>query len=115
MERNEVLMPRPAPYPTSLPEMAERLRVLRIATSSNQTEFCHRVGMTTGAWNNYERGCSRIGIDAAMRLREKLRVPLDWIYFGDDDLLEVMAPHETVQAIKAVREADRAPGNIDTE
>ena len=108
-------MPRPAPYPTSLPEIAERLRALRIATSANQTEFCRRVGMTTGAWNNYERGRAQIGVDAAMRLREKLRVPLDWIYFGDDDLLEVMASHEMVQAIRAVREVDRAPGSIDTE
>ena len=115
MARNEVLMPRPAPYPTPLPEMAERLRVLRIATSSNQTEFCHRVGMTTGAWNNYERGRSRIGLDAAMRLREKLRVPLDWIYFGDDNLLVAMASDEMVQAIRAAREVDRAPGSIDTE
>ena len=71
--------------------------------------------MTTGAWNNYERGRARIGVDAAMKLREKLRVPLDWIYFGDNDLLKVMASQEIVQAIRAVREVDRAPDGIDTE
>ena len=34
------------------------------------------------SWNNYERGHSRIELDAALRIARKTGVLIDWIYLG---------------------------------
>jgi transcriptional regulator with XRE-family HTH domain len=61
---------------------ADRLRQLREATGLSQTEFGRRYGFSGPAWNNYERGCSRINLDDAIRLALLLGTTLDWIYTG---------------------------------
>ena len=88
--------------------MGGRLRVLREAVAENQAEFCRRVGISQTAWNNYERGRARLSINAATKIREALKIPTDWIYFGDTVVLEAVTPHGIVEAIRAVEARDEA-------
>ncbi len=94
--------------PNTISLMAGRLRLLREAVAENQAEFCRRVGLSQTAWNNYERGRGRISIDAAAKIREALKIPTDWIYFGDTVVLEAATPHDIVKAIRAVEARDKA-------
>lgn len=68
---------------TSLDDLGERLRLTREALSLTQVALCRRTGISTQAWNNYERGAKRISVDNAIKLRQRLGIPLDWIYCGD--------------------------------
>ncbi len=94
--------------PNTIPLIARRLRVLREAVAGNQAEFCRRVGISQTAWNNYERGRARLSINAATKIREALKIPTDWIYFGDTVVLEAVTPRQTVEAIRAVEVRDEA-------
>ena len=91
-----------------IPLIARRLRVLREAVAENQAEFCRRVGLSQSAWNNYERERARISIEAAAKIREALKIPTDWIYFGDTVALEAVTPRQTIEAIRAVEARDEA-------
>ena len=94
--------------PNTIPLIATRLRVLREAVAENQAEFCRRVGISQTAWNNYERGRARLSINAATKIREALKIPTDWIYYGDTVVLEAVTPHDIVEAIRAVEARDEA-------
>ena len=94
--------------PSTIPLIARRLRVLREAVAENQAEFCRRVGLSQSAWNNYERERARISIEAAAKIHEALKIPTDWIYFGDTVVLEAVTPRQTVEAIRAVEARDEA-------
>src|SRR5262245_39561537 len=63
---------------TNLDELGERLKLTREALGLAQVDLCRRTGISTQAWNNYERGAKRISVDNAIRLRERLGIPLDW-------------------------------------
>ena len=94
--------------PNTISLIARRLRVLREAVAENQAEFCRRVGISQTAWNNYERGRARLSINAATKIREALKIPTDWIYFGDTVVLEAVTPRQTIEAIRAVEARDEA-------
>ena len=94
--------------PNTISLIARRLRVLREAVAENQAEFCRRVGISQTAWNNYERGRARLSINAATKIREALKIPTDWIYYGDIAVLEAVTPGQTVEAIRAVEARDEA-------
>lgn len=69
----------------SRPAIAERLRLLRLASGSpSQAAFCASVGIGTTTWNNYERDLNRISLDEATKLVKRYGVTLDWIYYGDE-------------------------------
>src|SRR4028119_947125 len=87
--------------PNTIALIARRLRVLREAMAENQAEFCRRVGISQTAWNNYERGRARLSINAATKIREALKIPTDWIYYGDTVVLEAVTPRQTVEATRA--------------
>jgi transcriptional regulator with XRE-family HTH domain len=89
-------MPKKRLRPDTIPEIARRLRLLRMAVTSSQAEFCRRAGISTQLWNNYERGLSRIGIDTAISLQRKFAVPLDWIYLG----IEAQLPNAIARKIE---------------
>src|SRR5690349_3578778 len=71
--------------------MAHRLYLLRMAVGSaqgrkkpiSQTEMARLCGMTVQSWHNCETAFSRIGLNSAMKIRERIGVPLDYIYVGD--------------------------------
>lgn len=67
--------------------IAHRMRLLRLATGLNQAEFARSIGVARTAWNNVEIEFSRIGVDAALKVCEKYRVTLDWIYRGDTSMM----------------------------
>jgi transcriptional regulator with XRE-family HTH domain len=74
--------------PDTIPEIARRLRLLRMAVADSQAEFCRRAGISTQSWNNYERALGRINVDTAMALQRRFGVSLDWIYLGSEASIE---------------------------
>jgi DNA-binding XRE family transcriptional regulator len=92
----------------TIPHIARRLRLLRVAIEGDdlgaQARFCRTAGITTQAWNNYEkeRG-GRIGLDTAIKLVSTYHVTLDWIYFGNESFM----PHALVEKIRACERRDR--------
>jgi transcriptional regulator with XRE-family HTH domain len=69
--------------PSSREAQIQRLRALRQTTGLSQQRFAESVGLTYQQWSNFEAGAGRIGIDAAITLAKRMRVPLDWIYLGE--------------------------------
>jgi len=94
--------------PAAIPEIARRLRLLRKAVADNITQLSIQTGITRSAWSNYENGLSRIGVDAAMKLRI-YGATLDWIYFGDEEFLRA-GLRERIKA-EAEKEAAEEPGS----
>lgn len=77
-------------------KVAARLRVTRVALKLTQAALCRNTGISTAAWNNYETGDSRIGLDAAIKLCDATGVTLDWLYRG---LMSSGLPNEIREAI----------------
>lgn len=72
------------PRPESLEAIASRMRALRATTGLSQQKFAERYGLGASQWANFETAQKRIGIDAALTLAREMRVPLDWIYLGQE-------------------------------
>jgi transcriptional regulator with XRE-family HTH domain len=70
--------------PEDVSAIAQRLRALRATTKLSQEAFAKRVGLGYKQWGNFEAATGRIGLDAAMTLTRELKVPLDWIYLGEE-------------------------------
>jgi transcriptional regulator with XRE-family HTH domain len=68
--------------PTSTEDVAERLRLSRIALKLTQAALCRMTGLSTAAYNNAETADSRIGLDSAISLCQATGLTLDWIYRG---------------------------------
>jgi len=64
--------------------IAARLKALRAATGLSQEAFAKQVGLGYKQWGNFESASGRIGLDAALTLTRELKVPLDWIYLGEE-------------------------------
>jgi transcriptional regulator with XRE-family HTH domain len=77
--------------------------MLRKATFGKQAEFCRYVDITNAAWNNYEKGRDRIGLDTAVRLHETLGVSLDWVYLGNEGGM----PYGLMEKIKRVEAEEK--------
>jgi transcriptional regulator with XRE-family HTH domain len=81
----------PSYLTSSREEVGARLLLLREAMCGThlgaQVEFAQLVGISPQAWNNYERGSSRIELGKALQLCEKVGASLDWIYLGKDGLM----------------------------
>lgn len=73
--------------PTSVEDVAERLRLTREAMGWSQAELCRRAGIATQTWNNAETADNRIGVDEAIKLCRVSHVTLDWVYRGSRALL----------------------------
>lgn len=90
-------MPREAPNPESRPEIGKRLKLLREALDKTQAEMAHLAGLSGApAWNNYEMGFRRIGLDYAFKLKMRVGASITYIYHGDmsdlpQDLAEKIA------------------------
>lgn len=76
-------MSEPKIHPASQEAQAQRLRALRQTTGLSQQRFADDMGLGYSQWANFETGTHRIGLDAALTLTRKMRVPLDWIYLGE--------------------------------
>ena len=70
------------PDPQSVKAIGARLKELREASGLSQAAWCRMVHISTTAWNRYEHGTLRIGIDRALNVVLKTGASLDWIYRG---------------------------------
>ena len=70
--------------PEDVASIARRLKALRISTGLSQEAFAAKVGLGYKQWGNFEAATGRIGLDAALVLQRELKVPLDWIYLGEE-------------------------------
>jgi len=82
--------------PVPFPHHGRRLKALRLAHDLNSTEFPKRAGISRGAYNHWEHGRHRIGIDKAIALGRVYNVSLDYIFTGRMNLV----PHELAVKIE---------------
>ncbi len=106
------------PSEESIPAIAERLRLIRLAYGNllkyskpmSQAELARLTGIGAQAWNNFEKAFGRIGLDNAKRLWRRTGADLNYIYAGDKTAL----PHalaieiEKIERKEALRPAKRA-------
>lgn len=86
-----------SPAPESIPEIAKRLRAVRMALGLSQAEISRRIGAQPTQWGNWEKARARIRVDEAMALKKRFGIPTDWIYLGDDRSM----PYDLMRAIEA--------------
>ena len=82
--------------PTSVEDVAARLRLTREAMGWSQAELCRRCGISTQTWNNAETADNRISVDEAIKLCRTTGVTLDWIYRGS----RVLLPASVLDALR---------------
>lgn len=64
--------------------IGERLRIARLAMGyEDQVAFALRCGVSSQAWNNWERGRQPPSLDQASRIRARTGLTTDFIYYGD--------------------------------
>lgn len=85
--------------PTSVEDVALRLRQTREAMGWSQAELCRRASISPQTWNNAETGDNRISVDEAIKLCRATGVTLDWVYRGS----RVLLPAIISDALRAAR------------
>lgn len=77
--------PRMNGQPDKPEAIGQRLRALRIAWGyeDNQAGFAEWCGVSSQAWNNWERGRQPPRLDQASLIRQRAQVTTDFIYYGD--------------------------------
>lgn len=78
---------KPTRPPAYLRQVGRRLRSTRLALAMTQTEICRELGTTRQAWSQWEKGDRLFDVRAAVRLKERHGITLDWIYAGDSSRL----------------------------
>ncbi|WP_162815786.1 helix-turn-helix domain-containing protein [Microvirga aerophila] len=77
------------------------MKALREALGHTKAStFCRLVEISDQAWNHYEHGRRRIGIDEAAKVIAKTGVSLDWIYRGVEHTLPLHIA-EKLQQVRA--------------
>lgn len=89
--------------PEDVAAIAERLKALRASTGMSQEAFAKHVGLGYKQWGNFESAKGRIGLDAALTLARELKVPLDWIYLGEEAWLPAALRDAIRRELSAVR------------
>jgi len=71
---------------TSMPDLkvvGRRLRQLR-GFDVTQADFARKLGISQSQLSKYERGVAAPPADVLIRLKEMLRISLDWLLTGND-------------------------------
>jgi transcriptional regulator with XRE-family HTH domain len=68
---------------TNLKAVGRRLRELR-GFDTTQEEFANQLGISQSQLSKYERGVAAPPADVLLRIKEKLRVSIDWLLTGND-------------------------------
>lgn len=63
-------------------EIAERLRLVLAAHDLNNATFARSLGQKPTTTSNWLTGNSRVGLDAALLIRDRYGLPLDFLYCG---------------------------------
>lgn len=67
-----------------LKDVADRLVRLRLALGyENQAEFCRELRIAKNVYNPFEKARRLLTIGAALKIRRRFGIPLDWLYSGD--------------------------------
>ena len=66
-----------------LKAVGRRLRELR-GFDTNQADFAKRLGISQSQLSKYERGVAVPPADVLIRIKERLKVSVDWLLFGED-------------------------------
>jgi transcriptional regulator with XRE-family HTH domain len=80
-----------SPSQPELDQIADRLRVSRLAIQLTPAELCRATGIAQNTWSQYENAKSRPRLDEARMLRKAFGWTLDWIYEGDPSGLPMKA------------------------
>jgi transcriptional regulator with XRE-family HTH domain len=75
-------MPQVSYPPGYLDEVAARVRLFRSVVASSQKELCDRIGISTNAWNHYEKGRSPPSQPVCAKLKRLHGVTRDWFMDG---------------------------------
>lgn len=87
------------PMPDSVKVIAARLIRTRLALGyDTQAEFAETLGLGKGTYNPFETGQRRISLEAAIKMREVHKIPLDWIFCGDHAGLPVRVHQAILKA-----------------
>ena len=82
-------MPRKVRQATPHAEIGKRLRSARLALGQNNLgNYAEAAGIAANAYSQHETGAKRISLEAALALRERYGLTLDYIYAGDDTGLQ---------------------------
>ncbi len=74
--------------PRQIRDCSARAKRTRLALGfATQKAFCEASGVRYDLYGACERGQRRLSLDVALKIRDKLGIPLDWIYCGDDSRL----------------------------
>ena len=76
----EISRTRPPDY---LRQVGRRLRLVRLALGKTQVEMCREIDATDRTWSQWENGRRLFDVLAAIRLKKRYGVTLDWLYDGD--------------------------------
>jgi transcriptional regulator with XRE-family HTH domain len=95
----------------SVSTIAKRLRLVRIAhgivqgqdRGMSQAQFTRLAGIGSSAWNNFETGDNRIGLDNAIKVCKATGASLDYIYLGNTSGLPHALALEISRAEKYLR------------
>jgi len=68
---------------SDLKAVGRRLRQLR-GFDVTQADFARKLGISQSQLSKYERGVAAPPADVLIRLKEMLRISLDWLLTGDD-------------------------------
>lgn len=96
--------------PTSPQEVSLRCYLLRLGFEKTQREMGELAGVSGNAWQNYEKGTRRPGLDAAMGLENSISLPQEWLYRGvvlrlPDDIKFRL--EKAIRALEAERRAKK--------
>lgn len=69
--------------PIFLAAVGKRLAQTTAALRLRDNEMAQRAGVSKSTWSNYVNGLRPLDIDAAIKLCERTKVTLDWLYRGD--------------------------------
>jgi DNA-binding XRE family transcriptional regulator len=82
--------------------VAKRLKHLREALGfESQVAFAKELGIGRNTYNPFERGTRELTFETACLIRQKFRIPIDWLFWGDDDEL----PYHVKVKLEARRQA----------
>lgn len=82
--------------------VAKRLKNLREALGfKSQVAFAEELGMKRNTYNPFETGSRELTFEAACLIRKKFKIPIDWLFWGEDDEL----PYHVKVKLEARRQA----------
>lgn len=97
---NAPMPAKPTRPPYYLKQVSHRLRITRLALGKTAIELCREIDATDKAWSGWENGRRLFDVLAAIRLKKRHGITLDWIYGGDSSGLPA-------RIAKLVREIER--------